>query len=52
MPHSFIPPIIVQPTYSSIHKIYQCLISNAASIQFNLGCGTLGLIYTTLLPTV
>ena len=52
MPHSSIPPIIGQPTYSSIHEIHQFLSSNAASIQSNLGCGTLGLIYLTLLPTV
>ena len=52
MPHSSIPPIIGHPTYSSIHEIHQNLSSNAASIQSNLGCGTLGLIYLTLLPTV
>ena len=52
MPHSSIPPIIGQQTYSSIHKIHQFLSSNAASIQSNLGCGTLGLIYLTLSPTV
>ena len=52
MPHSSIPPIIGQPTYSSIHEIHQFLSSNAASIQSNLGCGTLGLIYLTLSPTV
>ena len=48
MPHSSIPPIIGQSTYSSIHKIDQYLRSNATSIQSNLGCGTLGLIYLTL----
>ena len=52
MPHFSIPPIIGQPTYSSIHEIHQYLSSNAASIQSNLGCGTLGLIYLTLYPTV
>ena len=52
MPHYSIPPIIGQPTYSSIHEIHQYLSSNAASIQSNLGCGTLGLIYLTLSPTV
>ena len=52
MPHSSIPPIIGQPTYSYIHKIHQFLSSNAASIQSNLGCGTLGLIYLSLSPTV
>ena len=52
MTHSSIPPIIGQPTYSSIHEIHQYLSSNAASIQSNLGCGTLGLIYLTLSPTV
>ena len=52
MPHSSIPPIIGQPTYSSIHEIHQFLSSNAASIQSNLGCGTLGLIYLTLSLTV
>ena len=52
MPHSSRPPIIVQPTYSSIHEIHQFLSSNAAYIQSNLGCGTLGLIYLTLSPSV
>ena len=52
MPHSSIPPIIGQPTYPSIHKIQQYLSSNATSIQYNLGCGTLDLIYITLSPTV
>ena len=52
MPHSSTPPIIGQPTYSSIHEIHQYLSSNAASIQSNLGCSTLGLIYLTLSPTV
>ena len=49
MPHSSILPIIGQPTYSSIHEIHQFLSSNAASIQSNLVCGTLGLVYLTLL---
>ena len=52
MPRSSIPPIIGHPTYSSIHKIHQYLSSNAASFRSNLGYGTLGLIYLTLLPTV
>ena len=52
MPHSSIPTIIGQPTYSSIHKIHQYLNPNAVSIQFILGCGTLGLIYLTLSTTV
>ena len=52
MPHSSIRPITGQPTYSYIHEIHQYLSSNAASIQSNLVCGTLGLIYLTLSPTV
>ena len=52
MPHSSIPPIIGQPTYSYIHEIHQYLSSNAAFNQSNLGCGTLGLIYLTLSLTV
>ena len=52
MPHSSISTIIGQPTYASIHEIHQFLSSNAASIQSNLGCGTLGLIYLTLSTTV
>ena len=52
MPHSSIPPIIGQPTYSFIHEIHQFLSSNAASIQSNLGYGTMGLIYLTLPLTV
>ena len=52
MPHFSIPPINAQPTYSSIHEIHQFLSSNAVSIQSNLGCGILGLIYLTLLTTV
>ena len=51
-PHSSIPPIIGQPNYSCIHEIHQFLRSNAASIQSNLGYGTLGLIYPTLSQTV
>ena len=52
VPHSSIPPIIGQPTYYSTHEIHQFLSSNAASVQSNLGCGTMGLIYLTLSPTV
>ena len=52
MPYSSIPPNISQPTYPPIHKIHQYLSSNAAPIQSNLGCGTMGLIYLTISPTV
>ena len=47
-----IDPIIGTPDYESIADIHFKLNSNAASVQSNLGCGTLGLLFLTVLPAV
>ena len=47
-----IPPTIGTPTYYTIAKVNLKLNSNSASVQSNLGCGTLGLIQLTVSPTV
>ena len=43
-------PIIGTPDYESIADIYLKLNSNAASVQSNLGYGTLGLLFLTVPP--
>ena len=45
-----IDPIIGTPDYESIADIHLKLDSNSASVQSNLGCGTLGLLFLTVLP--
>ena len=45
-----IEPIIGTPDYESIADIQLKLNSNAASVQSNLGCGTLELLFLTVLP--
>ena len=40
-----IDPIIGTPDYKSIADIHLKLNSNAASVQSNIGCGTLGLYF-------
>ena len=40
------------PYYESIADIHLKLNLNAASVQSNLGCGTLGLLFLTVLPAV
>ena len=47
-----IDPIIVTPEYESIADIHLNINSNATSVQSNLGCGTLGLLFLTFLPAV
>ena len=47
-----IPPIIGTPTYNTIAEVNLKLSSNSASVQSNLGCGTLGLLQLTVSPAV
>ena len=51
-PFPTIDPIIGTPDYESIADIHLKLNSNAASVQSNLGCGTIGLLFLTVLPAV
>ena len=43
-----IPPIVGTPTYNTIAEVNIKLNSNTASVQSNLGCGTLGLLQLTV----
>ena len=45
-----IPPIVGTPTYNTIVEVNLKLNSNAASVQSNLGCVTLGLLQLTVSP--
>ena len=45
-------PIIGTPDYKSIAEINLKLNLNTTSVQSNLGCGTLGLLFLTVLPAV
>ena len=47
-----IDPIIGTPDYESIADIHLNLNSNSASVQSNLGCSTLGLLFLTVSPAV
>jgi hypothetical protein len=51
-PHSTIPPVIGMPTFATIAKVNLKLNANAASVQSNLGDGTLGLLALTISPAV
>ena len=51
-PFPTIPPIVGTPTYNTIAEVNLKLNSNSASIQSNLGCGTLGLLQLTVPPAV
>ena len=51
-PFLMIDPIIETPDYESIADIHLKLNSNAASVQSNLGCGTLGILFLTVSPAV
>ena len=51
-PFPMIDPIIGTPDYDTIADIHLKLNSNAASLQSNLGCGTLGLLFLTVSPAV
>ena len=47
-----IPPIDGKPTHTNIHAMHDLLNSNAASVNTNLGCSTIGHLCPTLPPTV
>ena len=47
-----IPPIDGEPTYSTLHAMHKLLNSNAASVNTNIGFGTLVHLCLTLSPTV
>ena len=51
-PFQTIPPIVGTPTYNTIAEVNLKLNSNSASVQSNLGCGTLGLLQLTVSPAV
>ena len=51
-PFPTIDPIIGTPDYERIADLHLKLNSNATSVQSNLGCGTLGLLFLTVLPAV
>ena len=51
-PFPTIDPIIGTPDYESIANIHLNLNYNAATVQSNLGCGTLGFLYLTVSPAV
>ena len=51
-PFPTIDPIIRTPDYESIADMHLKLNSNAASVQSNLRCGTLGLLFLTVSPAV
>ena len=52
LPFPTIDPIFGAPDYESIADIHLRLNSNAAPVQSNLGCGTLGLLFLTVSPDV
>ena len=52
LPFPKILPIVRTPTYNTIAEVNLKLNSNSASVQSNLGCGTLGLIQLTVSPAV
>ena len=51
-PFPTISLIIVAPNYKTIAEVYLKLNSKTASVQSNLGCGTLGLLHLTISPDV
>ena len=51
-PFPTIPPIVGTPTYNTIAEVNLKLNSNSASVQSNLGCGTLGLLKLTVSPAI
>ena len=46
-PFPTIPPIVGTPTYNTIAEVNLKINSNSASVQSNLGCGTLDLLQLT-----
>ena len=51
-PFPTIDSIIGTPYYESIADIHLKINSNATSVQSKIGCGTLGLLFLTVLPAV
>ena len=51
-PFPTIDPTIVTPDYENITDIHLKINSNAASVKSNLGCGTLSLLFLTVLPAI
>ena len=51
-PFPTVDPIIGRPDYESIVDIHLKLNSDAASVQSNIGCGTIGLLLLTVSPAV
>ena len=51
-PFPTINPIVGTLDYESIMDIHLKLNSNAASVQSNIGCGTLGLLFLIVSPAV
>ena len=51
-PFPTISPIIIPTNYETIFEVHLKLNSNAASVQSDLGCGTLGLFSLTVSPSV
>ena len=51
-PFPTVDPIFGTPDYESIADIHLKLNSDAASVQSNLGCGTLCILFLTVLPAV
>ena len=49
LPFPTIDPILGIPDFESIADIHLKLNLNAASVQSNLGCGTLGVLFLTVL---
>ena len=52
LPFPTIDPIIGLPNYKTIAELHLKLNSNSASVHSNLVCGTLGLLWITVSPTV
>ena len=52
LPSPIIDPIVGTPDYESITDIHLNPNLNASSVQSNTGCGTLGLLFLTVLSAV
>ena len=51
-PYPTLHRIVGEPNYASIADLHQKLNANAASVNSNLGCGTLGHLWLTLKPEI
>ena len=49
-PFPTIDLIVETPDYESIVDIHLKINSNAAAVQYNIGCVTLGILFLTVLP--